>query len=221
MISRTILAIDLSTPRGDLAVRRGAQILFEAAFTAQRSHNAELFAPLARALEVAGDALDLVVVGTGPGSYTGVRIAIAAGQGVGLARGVPVIGWPSIAAPQTAAAEFRVIGDARRGLFYTAGVRGGVVESSIELHDADTARQQAMAPESGPWLTFDAAAPLALPHVLLAQPSASRLAGHVAALSDDEIARRSAMLLEPVYLQDPFITTSKRRGKMPGLGQGG
>ena len=87
MPTRTILALDLSTPRGDLAVLRGDDVVFTSAFVSERSHNAQVFAPLREALAVAGSDLDLIVIGTGPGSYTGVRIAIAAAQGVALSRG--------------------------------------------------------------------------------------------------------------------------------------
>lgn len=36
--------------------------------------------------------LDLVIVGTGPGSYSGTRIGIAVGQGVALAHNCPAVG---------------------------------------------------------------------------------------------------------------------------------
>ncbi|HRK16825.1 MAG TPA: hypothetical protein PK490_21265, partial [Prosthecobacter sp.] len=92
-----VLALDLSTPRGVIAVTCGAAVLFEAAFVSERSHNARLFAPLAEALAVIGERRARMVVGTGPGSYTGVRIAIAAAQGVAVSRGWTVAGLPTLA----------------------------------------------------------------------------------------------------------------------------
>ena len=106
----TLLAIELSTPHGSVAVVADGEVVFECSFESKRSHNAQLFEPLAEALKVAGSALGGVVVGTGPGSYTGVRIGIAAAQGVGLSRSVPVMGMSSLLAA-TDADEFVVIGD--------------------------------------------------------------------------------------------------------------
>lgn len=217
MSASTILAIDLSTARGEIAVVRQSEVRFEAAFTAQRSHNAQLFAPLAEALASAGDQLDLIVVGTGPGSYTGVRIAIAAAHGIALSRQVPVIGLPSICAPSTGLQNYRVIGDARRGMFYIARVRGARLDGTIELHQGEATRQQVSDADSESWLTFDATVPMALAGVIPTHPSASRLAVLAGGLAEDEVARLSSATLEPVYLQDPFITTSKRAGKMPAL----
>ena len=49
-----IFAIELSTPTGQLAVLRDGAVLYEGAFTSNRSHNSMLYAPLAEAL-AAGD----------------------------------------------------------------------------------------------------------------------------------------------------------------------
>ncbi|MCX6855188.1 MAG: tRNA (adenosine(37)-N6)-threonylcarbamoyltransferase complex dimerization subunit type 1 TsaB, partial [Verrucomicrobia bacterium] len=94
MIERTVLALDLSSPRGVVAVVRGDAVLFESSFQSERSHNAQVFPPLREALEIIGDGKAVIAVGTGPGSYTGVRISIAAVQGIALSRGWPVVGLP-------------------------------------------------------------------------------------------------------------------------------
>ena len=64
---KTVLAIELSTPCGQVAVVRGGEVLFEESFTSERSHNSRLYDPLGRALDAASGALDLIAVGTGPG----------------------------------------------------------------------------------------------------------------------------------------------------------
>ncbi|MEN3940496.1 tRNA (adenosine(37)-N6)-threonylcarbamoyltransferase complex dimerization subunit type 1 TsaB [Prosthecobacter sp. SYSU 5D2] len=210
--SRTVLAIDLSSTRGVIAVLREGTLLFEAVFTAERSHNAQVFAPLGQALEAMGSEPGLIIIGTGPGSYTGVRIAIAAAQGIALSRGWPVIGWPSITtAPE---ADCQVIGDARRGMFYTASVTNRLL-GPIEIVDAATA--QARVQTGGDWRSFDARPPLGLPQVQLCPPDAGRLAETAAGLSEDEIQALAARPLEPVYLQEAFITKARKAGKkVPG-----
>lgn len=205
---RTVLALDLSSTRGVIAVRREGTVLFEAGFTAERSHNAQVFAPLGQALEAMGSEPGLIVIGTGPGSYTGVRIAIAAAQGIALSRGWPVIGWPSITtAPE---ADCQIIGDARRGMFYLATVTNRSL-GPIEIVDAETARARVQSGDE--WCSFDARPPLGLPQVKLCPPDAGRLAETAAALSEDDIQALSVRPLEPVYLQEAFITTAKKAGK--------
>lgn len=205
---RTVLAIDLSSTRGVIAVRREGTLIYEAYFTAERSHNAQLFAPLAQALEAMGTGPAVIVIGTGPGSYTGVRIAIAAAQGLSLSRGWPVIGWPSITTAP--AADGYVIGDARRGMYYVTSVKQRLL-GPIEIVDAETA--QARVQSGGDWFSFDVRIPLGLPKVKLCPPEASVLADIAAELPDEEIHAQSARPLEPVYLQDAFITTAKKAGK--------
>ena len=210
-MSRTILAIEISTSHGQIAVLRGEETIFSTGFTSQRSHNAQMFAPLGEALDAAGDSLDLIVVGTGPGSYTGVRIAIAAAQGVGLSRGVPVIGLPSILAAADAAdlSSFCIVGDARRDSFFVARVENGELSGEIQL----------IAYADMPaWLDARGGSPIFTSEPKVAEdlsirqtaPSALVLAKLAAQLSVDEISRRAALPLEPVYLREAFITTPKR-----------
>ena len=63
----TLLALDLSTAHGSLAVVCGGEVRFEASFQSERSHNARVFAPLRDALEAAWPELTGVVIGNGPG----------------------------------------------------------------------------------------------------------------------------------------------------------
>lgn len=211
----TVLALDLSTTRGAIAVVRGEEVLFETTFVAERSHNAQVFAPLGQALSVIGSAPAVVVVGTGPGSYTGVRIAIAAAQGVALSRDWPVIGWPSITTGE--GADYNIIGDARRGHFYTAQVRNRTL-GPIQILDAETARAQVAGDATLPWLTFDAKAPLELPQVQITPPHAARLGQIVSQLSALDLADFGSRPLEPLYLQGAFITVAKKAGKAVPVG---
>ena len=87
------LAIETSTTQGSVALMRDGECLLERAFASERSHNSQIFAPLQEALELATP--DLIAVGTGPGSYTGARIGIAAGIGISLTHSASLIGIPS------------------------------------------------------------------------------------------------------------------------------
>lgn len=201
-----LLAIELSTPRGHIAVLRDdGTLLLEREFTSHRSHNSMLYAPLAEALAVAGDTLRSIVVGTGPGSYTGVRIAIAAAQGVAISRNVSMCGLPSVTALSDAP-EHIVIGDARRGLFHGTRIRNGrVVESMVVVDDA-TMRAWLTERASLPCFTSDAAPPSVHPEAQRVSPSAVLLAQH--ALTQKPASQD---LIEPLYVQEAFI--SKARAK--------
>ena len=68
------------------------------------------------------DNIDRIVVGTGPGSFAGIRAAIAFAQGYAIGRpSCEVLGLPSpCALAEVGIGRLAVVGDARRGLFWIA-----------------------------------------------------------------------------------------------------
>jgi tRNA threonylcarbamoyl adenosine modification protein YeaZ len=125
-----ILALDTSMGACSAAVLRtdGAeQTLFARQETMARGH-AEALMPMVA--EVTAEAslpfaeLDLIAATTGPGSFTGVRIAIAAARGLALVTGAQLFGTDSLTVMAKPAAEdlngepFAVAVDARRGMIY-------------------------------------------------------------------------------------------------------
>jgi tRNA threonylcarbamoyl adenosine modification protein YeaZ len=210
-----ILAIDTSTPRGSVAVvdTRGA-VRYQHSFSSERSHNSQLFAPLREALDACGDGLLAIVVGTGPASYTGVRIGIAAAQGIAMSRGVSLIGLPSVLAPEVddGSKDFVVCGDARRGSFFVAEVSQRALVKGVVLMDAEQFRERHAARASDtPWYAFDVKPPLALDGVVCVSPSAVRLAEIAAGLPENEMARLASLPLEPVYLAAAYVTQPKSK----------
>ena len=204
----TLLALDLSTAHGSIAVVRGDEVLFRSTFQSERSHNAQVFAPLREALTAAGDQLTGIVIGNGPGSYTGVRIAIAAAQGIALSRNVWCVGWSSLTAPDLdAPSSYHIIGDARRQSFYLANVKNGRLQPDLEIVPPDIARQRAADCEIV--YTFDAKCPLDLP-LLSAKPDAAKLAKTIQSLPPAELEKLIAQPLIPHYLAEAFITLPKR-----------
>jgi tRNA threonylcarbamoyladenosine biosynthesis protein TsaB len=200
-MSRIVLALELSTPHGQLALLEGTDhILCEELFVSDRSHNSMLYAPLQRALSLAKP--DLIVVGTGPGSYTGVRIAIAAAQGIALSCGAAVIGWSSLCS-LSAEHSYTVVGDARRGLAYLCQIQQGRLQ---ELRTVPAGELPAL---SAPLYTVDEK-PL-LSTAEHRRPSALRLAEIAVGLSDLELQPLAAQLLEPLYVQEAFVTQPKKK----------
>lgn len=207
----TILVIEISTADGQIAVLRGDDVIFSTRFASQRSHNAQMFAPLRDALAAAGDALDLIVVGTGPGSYTGVRIAIAAAHGISISRGAPVIGLSSALAPQgmDQAEAFCFAGDARRDSYYVAKISGGEFLEPIQLLSPAEFQSWIEANRALPIVTYEKAV-ASMEGVRLTSPAAESLARLAQSLAGERIAQLTAAPIEPIYIRDAFITTPKR-----------
>jgi tRNA threonylcarbamoyladenosine biosynthesis protein TsaB len=127
-----ILAVEFSSRQRSVAVVQAAEkardySASEVVETGERGTNA--FAMIEEALRQAGierEAIEVMAVGLGPGSYTGVRMAIAIAQGWQIATGVKLLGISSadcIAAQahlEGICGNTRVILDAQRGEFYIA-----------------------------------------------------------------------------------------------------
>lgn len=96
-----LLALDTSTFVGSVAVVRDGDLLAEWSASVRESHGETLLPHVARVIELSGltlDAIDAFAVGLGPGSFTGVRIGVAAAKGLALAQRKPLIGVTSLRA---------------------------------------------------------------------------------------------------------------------------
>jgi len=120
----TILALEFSSEQRSVAVVRGKAIS-EVVETGGR--NTAAFAMVEKALAGAGverEQIDVLAVGLGPGSYTGIRSAIAIAEGWQLARAIRLAGVSSVEAiaAQAQAEEIHgavnVVIDAQRGEIY-------------------------------------------------------------------------------------------------------
>ena len=154
----TILAIETSTAHGSVARYEEGRPVEVIEFTSDRSHNSVIFEPL-RVVLKAGPP-DLIVVGTGPGSYSGIRVGIAAALGISLAHQVPLIGLPSLTAVGEAYGleRYAVTGDARRGAWWYAEVESGWLTLPPVVED-----EAAIAARTAGWpgqlITLDAVSP--------------------------------------------------------------
>jgi len=91
----TWLLLDTSCPRGVVAVAEGDKIIAEIFLAETNKHGKELSSAVASCLEQAGiTSRDLrrIIVGIGPGSFIGVRIALAHAKGMCTALSIPLIG---------------------------------------------------------------------------------------------------------------------------------
>jgi len=217
--------LETSTPQASLVLAGALDGLTQREFASDRSHHASLFAPLGELLQAAADGrLERVLVGSGPGSYSGTRVGIAAAQGVALARECPTVALPSILALPAAAsaAGCLVIGDARRGGYWVAQITACQMEVGPQLTDAaGLAVAVAAAVELGQAVvSFEAAERFPLPTHLAAEvaqefPTAARLWQAWGLASEATRAAWAAALPQPIYLKPPHITPAKRPWLVP------
>ncbi|OBF10468.1 tRNA N6-adenosine(37)-N6-threonylcarbamoyltransferase complex dimerization subunit TsaB [Mycobacterium sp. ACS4054] len=127
----TVLALDTSTPAVTAGIVRRADqtVLAERVTVDARAHAERLTPNVIAALEDAGLSmtdLDAVVVGCGPGPFTGLRAGMATAAAYGHALGIPVRGVCSLdAIGVRTTGDVLVVTDARRREVYWARYRDG------------------------------------------------------------------------------------------------
>jgi tRNA threonylcarbamoyladenosine biosynthesis protein TsaB len=190
----SILAIENSSPVGSIAVLDGGSVVESLRFESPRGRGGGLFETLGKIGSLAS--VSRIVVGTGPGSYNGLRSAIAAAWGIALSRRAELAGVCSLLG--FPADSYLAAGDARGGHFYFARIEGGFFaeEPALVSPEELVARAQA---HGG--LPLFAPAPISfLPQARQAFPEAAilgRIGGQLPA---------GARPPEPIYLKPPHIT---------------
>lgn len=187
----TDVSVALATPTG--------QELARSAWTTERRQSAELLPRLVALLAERGEALErcsAIAVGTGPGSYTGLRVTMALAKGLALALERPIVGVPSLVAWLEADPDARA-----------AVTRAGAREAFVLVRGDDAVRvadREALGRLTGPFVAptelgeafalRDARSPVAAAGTI-ARMAALRLEQEA---GGDELGR-----LEPIYLRAP------------------
>jgi tRNA threonylcarbamoyladenosine biosynthesis protein TsaB len=139
-----VLALDTTTRQGSCALVRGPDVLLERMSDASQPPASRLPGELMTLVAAAGVTLldvDIYAVATGPGSFTGLRVGIAAMQGLAFAAGKPLIGvsaFDALAELTREPAGARLIApwvDAWRGEVYAAVYQDGAqVDPPVVTH---------------------------------------------------------------------------------------
>lgn len=181
----------------------------------QPRRHVELILPMVRALLAEADLrmeeLDGIAFGAGPGSFTGVRIAVSAAQGFGLAAGLPLVPVSSLAALASralagGARRVYVTQDARMGEVYAGAYEAGAEGLRTLAADRLTAPDGVQPAEGdwslagGGWDRYPQMAPAAGVDTGLRFPRAHEVATLAVPrfAAGDTLAPRDA---EPVYLR--------------------
>jgi tRNA threonylcarbamoyladenosine biosynthesis protein TsaB len=199
-----ILALELSSAQGGIALLNDNRLQFDREWPNDRKNSGPFFEYLTEVQKKSGNA-DVIVVGLGPGSYAGTRIAISAAIGLQTASNARLIGYPSICAIECDAAEYCVIGDARRNSFFYARVcdrtmaEGPTLMSEAELRAKLDKLDQKMSIFTTEKLPQFERAELRYP--------AARMLAQLAKSAKQNFAQPP---LEPMYLREPHITVPKK-----------
>ena len=120
-----VLAIDTSTSRTCVAIIDGETVVYSGYRDGATAHGPSLPELVQEALAVSD--VDEVVVGMGPGPFTGLRVGIAFAHTFALAREIPVRGVSSLdaIAAQVSDNDFIITVDARRKEVYWARYTNG------------------------------------------------------------------------------------------------
>lgn len=156
-----ILAFDTSNQPLSVAVIEDETILTEQLINIKRNHSLQLMPAIEEALKQADVELaeiDRIAVANGPGSYTGLRIAVTIAKTLAWAHEIPLVGVSSlkvIAANSAAdSAHFIVpVFDARRNNIYTGLYQrnkdGTLTEVTADLHVASEKYAELLAEKKG------------------------------------------------------------------------
>jgi tRNA threonylcarbamoyladenosine biosynthesis protein TsaB len=211
----TILTLEFSSPQRSVAVARDGNVLSEAVETGGR--NTAAFGMIEKVLaeaKIRREQIGALCIGLGPGSYTGIRSAIAIAQGWQLAREIKLLGIGSVEAiaAQAQAEKFfgrvNVLIDAQRGEFYVAAFEISADDwreiESLKILSLTEVRSRADANEilTGPEVAK------CFPNSRTIFPRAAVL-GRLAATRSDFIAGEK---MEPIYLRETnFVKLAQQK----------
>ena len=201
----TILALEFSSSQRGVAVARDGRVLAETSEAGGRETKAfGMIETVLAAANLGREEVECLAVGLGPGSYTGIRVALSIAQGWQLACGVKLLGIGSVECLAAQAQAEKIFGrvnvviDAQRGEFYLAvyevSVDGGREVEALRIITAAEVESRAEAGEIliGPEVTrWFAGGKILFPSA----PELARLAMRRHGFSAGE-------KLEPVYLRE-------------------
>ena len=227
-----ILAIEASANQLSIAVMMKGEVVAERRHLAAHGHAVGIVPLAIETINVAGvtfDAMTHIAAGCGPGSFTGIRVALAAAKGFCMAHqaiGVGVSGLQALAlAASHVAADVTmpclVLADTRRGPLYAqifdakARPMGAIFEASIhhlpQLIDADISASGLRVIGMERMAVADA---LDTAGIITDLPAIDEMpsASMVARLANEQIAQHQTAPLHPLYLADPRLGPKKKSG---------
>ncbi len=194
------LIIESSTAQASVALFSGSELLVEEIFPSGRGPVSQFFSILERTLKRV-ETIDEIIVGVGPGSYSGIRIGISAAIGLQLAREIPT--WGAVSLLGFEGDSYQVVLDARGSWTFAKVIRG-----MLEAGPINCTREELLEKIDSSWITFS---PDAIPDLTVTKsfPLASMLGKRVL------VGGVTPLPLQPLYLKKPHITVSRKVASFP------
>ncbi len=223
------LAFEFTSDRRSVAISDGSQRVLSQVFH-DRGRTTPVFHLIEQALaeaQVARASIERLAISIGPGSYTGIRLAIAAAQGWHLATGIDVVAVDTFEALQRqtqrqAIAGPRVLGvNAQRQEFAVREWDGQGWAGPLHLESADlllqriTGGQPVFGPDLGTWirgLASTSSEMTARADALEAYPQASDVA--LLGANNNPVPPET---LAPVYLREASFVKAPPHRHIPGI----
>jgi tRNA threonylcarbamoyladenosine biosynthesis protein TsaB len=231
VVESLLLALDTSTSTASVALYDGERVLSETTWLAGREHSRRLMVEVGAALGRVGrepGQLTGLVVACGPGSFTGVRVALSVAKGMAAGLSIPLWGIGSLEvlahAAEPSHLPVRAVLEAGRGRFACGLYRGGAPVEEPRTATLD----ELVASIREPTLVIGELGPAARAQLeretpaTVAGPAASlRRAGYLA-----ELGWLAAQAGEPgdprtvdaIYLAPHGLPSAERAGGAFGLG---
>ena len=211
-----LLVLETSCAQSSAAAWGGKELLCRVEWRAERNHSSAIFEAVRQALDaLEGRCLKEIVVGSGPGAYGGIRVALAVADGLSLVHGSRVAAFSSWNGLGLHHGEACVMSDARRGGWTWGRLENGVLTDVPAVLPAEQARVS-VAECMGKGVpvfsteTADHLAAREMSGIVPVYPSAEALGAVWLSLAE---ARREELLespAEPLYVRAPHITRAKR-----------
>lgn len=136
-----LLVLETSCVQSSVAAWSGESLLCQAAWRADRNHSSAIFKAVRQVLDaLEGRRLKEIVVGSGPGAYGGIRVALAVADGLSLVHGSRVAAFSSWNGLGLHHGEACVMSDARRGGWTWGRLENGVLTDVPAVLPAEQAR---------------------------------------------------------------------------------
>jgi tRNA threonylcarbamoyladenosine biosynthesis protein TsaB len=208
-----VLGIETSSRRGSVALVEGGQLVFSLSHEELNAHAERLLPLIDRVLAEAAwsrSTLERVAVGIGPGSFTGLRVGIALGQGIAVGLGVDLVGVGSLRAmaagvPIGQPGSRWAMLDARRGEVFLAAYdeQGSELMPPCAVAPERIVARMAEVSAPEPWVllgeVLDVLAPI--PGVRVRTPETALPHASAVALLGEHAAPEKAGV-EPLYVRD-------------------
>jgi len=200
----TILAIESASTDPSIALATtDGELLGSSAWSGDSRQGSQLLPRVLELLAERGAALaDLggIAIGTGPGSFTGLRVGMSVAKGLALGLAIPIIGLPSI--PAWLAGEPTAV---------AALNRAGARDAYLLLRGETECRTVPFDALTIPWTEVivaprELADALSLPSAVGPRRAATELAAAAARRFAADPAGDDLSLLEPAYLRQARVT---------------